>query len=593
MTSWVKTALTSRWLQVAALLALIVAVYANVYHNAYQLDDSYRVRDNPHIRKVLPMSRFFEDPDTMATLPRLVQYRPLLPLSLAINRAISGPSLAGYHIGNVLLHAAVVVLVYLLLLELLTHWSRVRSVQDRAGPMAFFASAIFAIHPIAGIPVNYISARDLQLMAVFFLGFVLIWVRMQRRGNTVHGWVSALLLLFLSLLAKENGVAAPALMIAFSATCCGRSLRSRQTWLPAFGVAAFAGLYLAFVRIVVGFSGFANVVGRGQGGPLGYLWTQLKVHLFEYLPLVAWPLPVRQAPHVEPVVSWFDPAAIAGAVFLIGTLYLAWRLRQRQPLVAMAILSWWILLALTSSMIPMIAVSVHYRPYLSLVFASLLVAMALWHWLPARWLAPMAGLLLVLLAVASWRHNATWADDKLLFDHSVRYGGAPLAHLNLGVAWMGVDNRRARAHFEDALEMNPAYVLARLNLGITRVRLGDVDEGLALMEEAIRQDPKRAQSHHWYAVLLNEVGRTEHAALASATAAALRPDEIRYRYRAALDQQAVEDFEKSLDGWFNLGWAYFDLGRCEDAIYAFEQSLRLRPEHAETKAKIAECRLGH
>jgi tetratricopeptide (TPR) repeat protein len=285
----------------------------------------------------------------------------------------------------------------------------------------------------------------------------------------------------------------------------------------------------------------------------------------------------------------------------------------------------------------MIAVSVHYRPYLSLVFVSLLIAIALWRWLPPRWFRPVSISLLALLAMTSWRHNATWANGVSLFTHSVRYGGAPLAKLNLGVAFMGTDNERAAALFEEVLAGNPGYILARLNLGLTRARLGDVDAGLALIEEAVRQDPLRAQTHYWHAVALNEAGRSAEAARASASAVLLRPMELRYRYRAALDQQALEHYEKSLEhlrvvaevdpeyrrvgfnigfalqklgrydeaietyrdflrgnddarAWSNLGWAYFDSGRCREAIDAFERTLRLLPGDPTAVSRIAECR---
>ena len=65
---------------VALLVLLPVAVFASSLDNGFHLDDFYRIVDNPGIRQVAPMGRHFTDPSTNAWLPRLVQYRPLLPL---------------------------------------------------------------------------------------------------------------------------------------------------------------------------------------------------------------------------------------------------------------------------------------------------------------------------------------------------------------------------------------------------------------------------------------------------------------------------------------------------------------------------------
>src|SRR4029077_16217759 len=129
-----------------------------------------------------------------------------------------------------------------LCLELLRHDSDLRTPRSSL-LAAFFAALLFAIHPISGSAVNYISARDLLLMQVFFLASLLAYARMRRRGETRARWALVLLLLLLSLLAKNNLIVAPLLFIAFDLLLARDSVRDRRVWLRA---AAIAGLLATF-----------------------------------------------------------------------------------------------------------------------------------------------------------------------------------------------------------------------------------------------------------------------------------------------------------------------------------------------------------
>ncbi len=168
----------------ALLIALAAsAVYANTLHNAFHLDDFYRVVDNPGIRRVAPAWRHFLDPSTSSTDPWLVQYRPFLPLTLSLNYYLAGESLPGYHLANLLFQIVASILVYFLVLELLRHWSVQRLAPDREEIVALVVAVLFAIHPVSGILVNYIVGRDLLLMQLFVTASLLAYMRMRSNGS--------------------------------------------------------------------------------------------------------------------------------------------------------------------------------------------------------------------------------------------------------------------------------------------------------------------------------------------------------------------------------------------------------------------------
>ena len=69
--------------------------------NGFHLDDLYRIVGNPGVEGSVPFWRHFVDPSTSASIPRLTQYRPLLPATLSWSYALAGGhDLVVYHVGN-------------------------------------------------------------------------------------------------------------------------------------------------------------------------------------------------------------------------------------------------------------------------------------------------------------------------------------------------------------------------------------------------------------------------------------------------------------------------------------------------------------
>ena len=76
---------------VVILVLASVLAYSNTLENGFQFDDLYRVQGNPGVQEFWSPLRHFADESTSATLPRLRQYRPLLPLSLSVNYGVEPP----------------------------------------------------------------------------------------------------------------------------------------------------------------------------------------------------------------------------------------------------------------------------------------------------------------------------------------------------------------------------------------------------------------------------------------------------------------------------------------------------------------------
>src|SRR5437667_11540975 len=72
-------------LLIAAMLSMVVLVYWNHFQNAFHFDDRHTVVDNPYIRDLRNIPRFFSDTRTFSIDPVNRSYRPLVATTLALD----------------------------------------------------------------------------------------------------------------------------------------------------------------------------------------------------------------------------------------------------------------------------------------------------------------------------------------------------------------------------------------------------------------------------------------------------------------------------------------------------------------------------
>ncbi|HEX7519195.1 MAG TPA: hypothetical protein VF325_02845, partial [Candidatus Deferrimicrobium sp.] len=145
------------------LAGAVAVVYLNSFRGVFQFDDYNVIVDNGGVHN---WGAF------LAGLPRGI--RPLLKLTYTLNW-ISGLGLFGFHLVNVGLHAANAVMLFFLA-------SRI------GGPSvsrfaALLPALLFAVHPVQTEAVTYISGRSVSLMAFFYLGSLLAYLRGRARGS--------------------------------------------------------------------------------------------------------------------------------------------------------------------------------------------------------------------------------------------------------------------------------------------------------------------------------------------------------------------------------------------------------------------------
>ncbi|HEX9428267.1 MAG TPA: hypothetical protein VGA64_10810, partial [Candidatus Polarisedimenticolia bacterium] len=183
----------ARFLPRAIVAALATVPYLPTLGFGFVFDDMYLVVRNPFLREPWTFIVAFARHFWYGTQFEAGYYRPIVVASFALNGSLLGWDAAGFHLVNVLLHAANAVLVIVL--------ARRLGVPERA---SWIAAAFFAIHPVAAWPVASVVAR-VDLLPAFFV--LLAWCC---HASPRPGKRSALLtgLFFLAALAcKESAIA--------------------------------------------------------------------------------------------------------------------------------------------------------------------------------------------------------------------------------------------------------------------------------------------------------------------------------------------------------------------------------------------------
>jgi len=595
------------WTSVLLLILLPTLTLWSSLGNAYQLDDVYRIEQNAEIERVAPVLRHFTDPRTSTSLPSIEQYRPLLPLTLSLT-AWAGDRLGlerviAHRAGNLAIHVLTGLLVFALLAELLR-----RAPPDVAGSraaLAFAGAALFALHPVAQLPVQYLCARDLGLANLLLVAALLAYARMRRlRGDSVVGWAATLGLLALSLLAKTNGAAFFGVVLAFELTVAGGRVASRGPWLRAAAAFAVTAGFFLWTKIL-GFSDAAQLV-VDEHTPLSYGLTELRLHLFYYLRNAFWPLYLRPLPGID-ASGLGDPRALLGGAFVVLTLVWAWRARARRPVLALAVFAYWTLFSLTSSAIPLRTFATDYRQVPSLVFLALWfvggpLAILMRRSTLAGGMA--TGLLIGALSYAGSEQGETWRTPRSLWTDAVAKGTTGRGHQNFAFAVQDDEPLLAEEHYQIALNENPGDVYSRINLGLLRLRMGRISDGLAEVERAVRLRPDWAVTYHWLAFANRRTGARERAAAASVRAAELDPRNPDHLYWAAFDLQSLGDHARALpllerleaefggreDATFRLAWAHQMTGRPDKAIPLYQRFLERSPDHVQALFNLAHAR---
>jgi protein O-mannosyl-transferase len=252
--------MATRWPRLVPLLAFL---YLPFISGGPLTDDFAHVE---HLTRIPTAARIVDAPDTFGF------YRPVTQASIALDLAVHGPRPSRLRALNVVLHACVIGLAFLV--------ARLVLGSPLAAGLATLAFAMTPkAHPIA---VLWISARAELLMSAFSLIAVAAWIRWTRNGR-VAWLLGAAGAYILALLSKETATLLPILLLFTPGS--QRTRRSRAGAVAALcGLAIAIYVWRAHIGALTPFSGDAhydvmigasrwarslqNYTGRMIAGPL-------------------------------------------------------------------------------------------------------------------------------------------------------------------------------------------------------------------------------------------------------------------------------------------------------------------------------------
>jgi len=435
-------------------------------------------------------------------------------------------------------------------------------------------------------------------MVFFFIASMLVYFSMRTRGDTVSGWLISLLLLSLAILSKQAAIMGFGLVFLFEWILLDVKLRNWRLWarialfsLPTIGFFVLRSLWIAN----------QNSGGLRTVKDFTYPFTMLDAHFFYYLRNFIWPFEMRALAKVEMIESILAPTALIGLIFIVTTLVAAWLLRKRHPLITFAILAYWLLFSLTSSIFPFGYVVTDYRQYLPLVFLSLTLTMLVFSFGQKAFSLTFLSGLVVYFSFASYYINSHWKTEESFWAQSVKYGARALAHNNYGLVVAGKNPDLAEKHYLEALRQYPFHIYANINLGLLYIKQGRSDEGMKILRNVARWNPNWALAHHWLSYGLKSTGKKQESIEEAQRAADLDPRSLRYQYaagRALQDagkrSQAIPYFERimslnpdyKLTGFW-LGFAYQKTGQLQKAIDTYNHFLVNNPGHVQSHFNLA------
>src|SRR5438093_5157660 len=198
------------WLVPLLIAVVTFAAFLPALHNQFvNWDDDKNFLENPHYRGL-----GWTQLSWMWTT-HMGHYIPLTWTTFGLDYLLWGMNPRGYHLTNLLLHAANAVVFFFITRRLLTRALPSPSERGHALTVsAAFSVLVFAIHPLRVESVAWATERRDVLSGLFYLSAVLAYLRACDREERGRGWYWGAVALFVgALLSKSMVVNLPVVLL--------------------------------------------------------------------------------------------------------------------------------------------------------------------------------------------------------------------------------------------------------------------------------------------------------------------------------------------------------------------------------------------
>jgi len=621
-------AVKKRLYAVPLILTVVALSYFNALSNKFVYDDVFLVVKNPYIKSPHNIPALFTTGYWASIGKTCGLYRPLTMFSFLSEHSIDGLNPFIFHLDNVLLHLLCSILVYLLLYAI---------IKDVKGPL--FAALIFAAHPVHTEAVAWVSGRAELLSAFFSLASSLVFIK--RPSGYRNVLLSCFLFLF-AVLSKESAAILPLLLGAY--LLLFESPQPGQGRLSLLAMRLYPFMVTLFIYLPARF--YALGMSITPSGPEQILSGISPYHVFltmcealtHYIRLSFLPIGLS----AEYLFLNFGPFYQLDVLFpliLVAILLLYMKKLQVFNKASLFGILWFLIALLpVSNIIPVGIVMAERVMYIPSIGPCLLLGLAF------SWASSMPGrrriyysllaCLIILFSIGTISRNPAWNDQSLFVRHRIeymsgrvdRYPEYPFFKVLLAAQLItqGEYGPKTELLLKDALRMNPNmyeahYLMAefyrhgsKLDLSLGEIKtaiglykdseafnfaggvlesLGRYDEAEAMVDEAIKRYPRKADYYLNKAYILLSKGDTDGAFDFFEKSSSLDPNDYeaflqqgiilgsRHQYTASIEKlgQAAKITPDRPDVHYYLAVAYLGTGSKDKAAAELGKALSLDP----------------
>jgi Flp pilus assembly protein TadD len=606
------------WWRAGLIVAVGALAYSNSLSGPFVYDDQLSIVENRYIRQLSSLGRvLFPERE----LP--VAGRPVVNVSFAINYAIGGLEVRGYHIWNVAIHILCALVLFGVVRRTLNLASLQSRFAERSTNLAFAAALIWMLHPLNTEAVDYLTQRTEAMMGLCYLATLYAAIRAAGAHRAGVWQMASVLSCALGMACKESMATAPLMVVAYDWIFVFDSLKDavRSRWH------LYAGLAMTWLGLAalmwsgprVHSAGFSTNVR-----PWTYLLNQT-VMITQYLHLAVWPrsLVLNYGLPLPLTLGDVMPyALLVGVLLLVTVAALFWRPK-------LGFLGAWVFVTLapTSSIVP-IATEVGaerrmYLPLAGLVVLAVVGVSLLWDHLRNVWPARttlatarvasfsavwVVALVSTVFAAGTVARNREYRSALALARTVLARRPSNMAHYMMGTALMEEgDHEGALRHLREAIRGNPR---ARYSLGLELFKEGKLDDAIRELDVFVREEPLLLEvvsartlmgralltQQKWpgaveqfrLVLMMTPLNVEAEGLLAEALFRQQAFDEASVHYRAYLRYRPNDPNTLA-----NLGIALAAAGKSEEAISAFRRAVDLAPQDGAAERNLANALLDN
>ena len=615
------------------LAILTIAVFSRTFHYGFvNYDDDGYVYQNAVVQQGLTLSGIgWAFTHTTAAI-----WHPLTMMSYMLDDQLYGLNAGGYHVTNVVLHAIVAVLLFLVLREATGALWR-----------SAFVAAIFTVHPLRVESVAWIAERKDELSGVFFMLTVWAYLRYARLPFSARRYLLVSLFFTLGLMCKPMLVTLPFVFLLLDYWPLNR-FAAPANGQKDFTVARKILLEkIPLLALSLGGCIAAVLAEKHALVPVAQTALSLRVEnaLLSYLTYIGQMFyPVRLAVYYPLAGNFPLWACMLSLALLLAVSVGAFLWRRKHPYL---LVGWLWYLGMLVPVIGLVQMESQaradhytYLPQIGLYLALTWGVTELCSgWPQSRWaLGTIAIIIVGIFSIASFIQTSYWRDSESLWNRALacQYDSwithnnlgmdyisrgqmdqgieqyqkaieidskAPLTHFDLGVALAQEGNLAAAiVEYQKAIQLQLDYLQARNNLGDALLRTGQTAAAIDDFQEALKLAPQSTTLRNNLAFIFLRTGRVSEAVVEFQKVLEIQPDNVdacqylawvlaaspdaslRDGPKAIALAQKANDVSGGKDPGIlsTLSAAYANAGQFSDALTTAQQGLQLASAHGDS-----------